>query len=64
MTAKSAPPSRTARRGTAYPPFPTEGGLLFNIKTSGWPELRRVTKAPHIAGPLDCMSNEDRLHIK
>jgi hypothetical protein len=42
MTAKSAP----------YPPFPTEGDLMVKIKTSGRPELRRVTQPPFIAGPL------------
>ena len=41
-TAKTAP----------YPPFPTGGDLLVRIKTSGRPELRRVTQPPHIAGPL------------
>jgi hypothetical protein len=49
-TAKSAPPSRSARRGTAYPPCTvTALWLKFQDRDR---MLRRVTQPPHIAGPL------------
>jgi hypothetical protein len=40
--AKSAP----------YPPFPANDKLQPDLGILLWPELRRVTQPPHIAGPL------------
>jgi hypothetical protein len=61
MTAKSAPPSRYARRGTAYPPCTPaahcvragRGVIALWLKYQYLDRmLRRVTQPPHIAGPL------------
>jgi len=60
-TAKLAPPSRFARRGTAYPPCTPaapfvragRGVTAYRLKYQD-PDrmLRRVIQPPHIAGPL------------
>jgi hypothetical protein len=61
---KSAPPSRSARRGTAYPPCTPaahcaragRGVTAFWLKYQDPARcLRRVTQPPHIAGQL-CLS--------
>ncbi len=57
MTAKSAP----------YPSFPANDKLQPDLGILLWPELRRVTQPPFIAGPL-CLSvtilqNNDNIDI-
>jgi hypothetical protein len=47
-TAKSAP----------YPPFPANDKLQPDLGILLWPELRRVTQPPHIAGPLAGIKNK------
>jgi len=42
MTAKSTP----------YPPFPANDKFQPDSRNLLWPELRRVTQPPFIAGPL------------
>ena len=62
MTAKNAPPSRSARRGMAYSPCT---GTIFRLKQRDTARmLRRETQPLPITGPLVVMPGRSNIHKK